>query len=129
MMLRKLFNFKSPSTIGDSQPKDTGKSMVAGETFLQRYGHLSIKEMISDWQEIDLVPNDNPWADFPPQDFVYFNRSYPRTPFDGIPAAPNHIQEPSFLLSQAHRIWQTTSLVYQRLKDLQAGSLLDVGSF
>lgn len=97
--------------------------------FIQLYGHLSINQLISDWQETPVTPEDQVWMNFPPPEFHEFVRSYPRTPFDSIPPSPNYLKEPSFLVSQCHRIWLTTSLVHAHLTRLQAKNFLDLGSF
>ena len=85
--------------------------------------------MVTDWQELAVLPEGNAWAGFPPDEFVDFCRRYPRTPFDGIPPAPHHLKAPSFLHSQAHRIWLTTSLIHERMVNIKAKHLLDLGSF
>lgn len=104
--------------------------MERNKNFLQRYGDRRLRELVADWREqaLDLRANAA-WANFPSPDFIAFCRSYPRTPFDGIPTSPQHLKEPTFLISQAHRIWQTTSLVYERVAALDAKRLVDLGSF
>ncbi len=133
-MLKKLMAiFNTDTAITDAPKQDTPSQHNIANTkdanFIQLYGHLSINQLISDWQEIPLTLEDQGWVDFPPKEFIDFVRSYPRTPFDGIPPSPNYLKDPSFLISQAHRIWVTTSLVYSHLTRLNARNFLDLGSF
>lgn len=104
-------------------------SASASANFIQLYGGLSINQMIEEWQEVELSPEREPWAGFPPNEFLEFVRAYPRTPFDSIPSSPNYLKEPSFLLTQAHRIWLTASLVHANCLKTGARRFLDVGSF
>jgi SAM-dependent methyltransferase len=108
---------------------DVMKELEETPNFLQKYGNISIQQLVADWQEIELGRDDEAWARLPPQEFIDFCRSYPPTPFDGIPPSREYLKPPTFLISQAHRIWLTTSLVNQRLAHLKATSLLDLGSF
>jgi SAM-dependent methyltransferase len=133
-MLNKLFNmFNTTTDKTETSRQDTpSEHNIVNDgvaNFIQLYGHLSINQLISDWQEIPLTPEDQVWVGFPPTDFIDFVRSYPRTPFDSIPPSANYLKEPSFLVSQAHRIWLTTSLVDSHLKRLNAKNFLDLGSF
>jgi SAM-dependent methyltransferase len=97
--------------------------------FLQLYGHLPLSQLVADWQETPLTAEDEVWVNLPPDDFMHFVRSYPATPFDSIPPSTNYIKDPTFLVSQAHRIWLTTSLTHTHLMSLNARHFLDLGSF
>jgi len=102
--------------------------MSTEQNFLQRYGHMTLGEITADWQPAEL-PEDADWVRLPPADFLAFCRDYPRLPFDAIPPSAEQRKPASFLISQAHRLWLTTSLVHERLTGLRARNLLDLGSF
>lgn len=120
-MLKSLFG-KDPAP-APAQQSDPPR------TFLQAYGDRTLQELFADWQEVELPVESTPWASFPPADFLEFCRSYPATPFGDIPESPAHLRKPTYLLSQAHRVWVTASIVHERLQALGARSFLDLGSF
>ena len=124
-MLRSLFRNPPAPAPAPSQ----ACAVPGAANFIQAYGHLSLSELLAEWQEVDLGAEHAGWLCLPPRDFLDFCRSYPPTPFDAIPSSTEHLRPPSFLISQAHRVWTTTSLANGRLKELGAREVLDLGSF
>jgi hypothetical protein len=102
---------------------------AASAIFTELYGSWSISQMIAEWQEVDLSPERESWAGFPPKEFLDFVRAYQRTPFDSIPPSPSYLKELSFLLTRAHRIWLTASLARANFVKTGARRFFDVGSF
>jgi len=87
------------------------------------------------WDE--LFANDAPvalddpmlgWLEAPPPDFRRYVLEHPRQPFDGVPPAPEEFKkDPSFAISQMHRLWVTTKAISRHLgKD---GTVVDLGGF
>lgn len=97
--------------------------------FLQKYGHRTIAELTSDWADVRITRESDPWTNFPPEDFLDFVKHYPATPFDLTAAGDNLLKPTSFLLRQVHRYWQTSSLAYAELSAVNAKRLVDLGSF
>lgn len=110
-------------------PQDSKSATDKLCNFTQLYGDLTINQLISEWKEIPLTKEENSWVNSPTPQVLEFVSSYPDTPFDSIPSSDNYLNQPSFLISQAHRLWQTTSLVNSNLTELNAKSVLDLGSF
>lgn len=102
---------------------------IMNSNFRTLFGDLTLNELIADWQPILLTRESDPWLNFPPQDFIDFVRGYPTTPFDGIPMLESYIKQPTFLIAQIHRIWQTTYFLNQYLIKTKAKNFLDLGSY
>lgn len=102
---------------------------VSKKNYIDLLGHVSILQLIEHWQEVNLSRKEDAWLEYPPEDFLKFVLSYPQTPFDSIPESDNYLKPPSFLLTQTHRIWQTSSRVFKQLQETNAKRFIDFGSF
>jgi SAM-dependent methyltransferase len=98
-------------------------------SFFQQYGHKSIAELTSQWQEVELSATSDAWLNFPPADWLDFIRHYPATPFDLMEHTKTQLKPTSFLVRQAHRFWQTCSLTFQQLQATGATRFVELGSF
>ncbi len=99
------------------------------KNFLQLYGNRTLENLTADWTDTSLSAESAPWLNFPPREFLDFIAQYPPTPFDSIPSTDNHLKPPSYLHSQAHRMWLTSSKLDIQLKAIGAKSFIDLGSF
>ena len=97
--------------------------------FLQLYGNRTLENLTADWKEVVLDHESDVWLNLPPQDFLDFVVQYPPTPFDSVPAAQGHLKPPTYLISQAHRMWITASNLDRQLKAIGAKNFIDLGSF
>lgn len=98
-------------------------------SFIQQYGHLSLNELVSDWQEKYIDTKETEWLNTPPSDFLEFVRNYPHTPFDWLSRENGFIKDATFAICQVHRIWQTASLTFREIQALGAKKIVDLGSF
>ncbi|MBS1663178.1 MAG: methyltransferase domain-containing protein [Bacteroidetes bacterium] len=98
---------------------------------LEIFGDLSLNEIFTSNEVVELQRDreEDSWIEFPPEDFLEFVASYPRTPFDRVPPSPDYHKEPSFLMVQAHRFWITASRVYRQLQATSAKTFVDLGSY
>jgi len=96
-------------------------------SFFELFGDVPLRTLFADWRPKPLAEEDGAWLNFPPADFRRWAREFPRHSFDGIPSAPNQKNNPSFLLSQTHRVWLSSSLVARQADP--AGTLVDFGSY
>jgi len=99
------------------------------QNFLQLYGNRTLENLTADWTDARLSAESEPWLNFPPKEFLDFVAQYPATPFDTIPSTDNHLKPPSYLHSQAHRMWLTCSKLDIQLKAIGAKNFIDLGSF
>jgi hypothetical protein len=104
------------------------------DTFATRLGEKTIREIVSAENQVDIFPEENEWAGFPPPEFLNFCKDFPRASFDGVPESPRYLKSPTFLIAQAHRVWLTASLIDKRirvctqLKECDSSSLGGLGS-
>jgi SAM-dependent methyltransferase len=97
--------------------------------FLQQHGHKTIAEITAHWQEVEVSATSDAWLNFPPADYLDFVRHYPPTPFDMMEDTKTQLKSTSFLVRQAHRFWQTSSMTFQQLQATGAKRFVELGSF
>lgn len=97
------------------------------KSFYELFGRTPLDELFSDWEPRPLNIEDEKWLHFPSNDFLEWTVTFPRYSFDSIPFNAEFKKQPSFLLSQTHRVWLSANLMkrYSRIDD----SVVDLGSF
>lgn len=98
------------------------------KTLIEIAGNKSLSQIIEKWQDVVLNPEDDEWLEYPPQKFLDFVKCYPVTPFDNIPESGHYLKQPTFLVAQAHRLWQTSYRVFKHLSEMNAQKFIDFGS-
>jgi SAM-dependent methyltransferase len=97
------------------------------KSFYEAYGEKSLKEIFSDWEPRPLDYIADSWLNFPSETFQKWCLNFPRHSFDAIPPDSSFKIQPSFLISQSHRVWLSS----KKLKEIAHpyDSILDLGSF
>ncbi|GEP01877.1 class I SAM-dependent methyltransferase [Methylobacterium haplocladii] len=97
------------------------------QRLLSFIGDVPLNKLFENWVPARVEPEGHDWLDLPPADFLDWCRKFPDIGMWYIPPHEKYIGNPSFLVSQAHRVWTTTSLLNRHCD--RAASLLDLGSY
>jgi hypothetical protein len=84
--------------------------------FLEHYRERTLGEIFGDDTPISIHDESLQWLCLPPRDFVDYTAGRKRYSFDGVTDDPKVFRnQPSFLITQAHRIWLTIRKIGQYL--------------
>jgi len=90
----------------------------------------SWREIFGDTQRVPIGHPDLSWLDIPPPDFIRHAHERQALPFETIPCDPAQFRkEPTFILPQMHRLWQTGRAIHRHLPGGADTRLLDLGAF
>lgn len=97
--------------------------------FFERFRSATLDDIFRDQTPVGLRAEEFAWLEPPPEDFLNYARRTPHRAFDGIPEDEKRFRrEPTFLISQVHRIWQTISAAQQHLDLRRKSVLYDLGA-
>lgn len=92
------------------------------------WGDRSWNELFADSSPVALDDPMLRWLEAPPPDFLQYVLQRERRPFDGVPPSPEEFKkDPTFAITQAHRLWVTTRTISRHLGT--EGTVVDLGGF
>jgi ubiquinone/menaquinone biosynthesis C-methylase UbiE len=98
------------------------------ENFLELYGDILLKDIVSDWPLEALTDAERGWFHLPPPEFVAWAREFPRYPgLEIIGPSSQFKKTPSLLLTQTHKYWMDGERISKLLP--QNGTLIDFGAY
>ena len=98
--------------------------------FLEQYRERTLGEIFGDDTPVSIYDDSLKWLSLPPRDFVDYANGRKRYSFDGVSDDPKVFRnQPTFLITQAHRIWLTIRKIGQYLTLDPDAVALDLGSF
>ena len=98
--------------------------------FIEQCRERTLGEIFGDDTPVSIYDNSLAWLSLPQRDFVDYAAGRKRYSFDAVPEDPKVFRnQPTFLITQAHRIWLTIRKIGQYLTTDPGAVVLDLGSF
>lgn len=100
------------------------------KSFVELYHNKPWDEIFKDSTPIPLNDDKLEWINIPDEDFASYVINRTRLPFEGIPWDGSQFnKEPTYMMSQMHRLWITAGAVRKYLINNDGNVLLDLGAF
>jgi hypothetical protein len=98
------------------------------KSFAALYAHRTWNEIFADNTPVSIYDRSLQWINIPDKKFIDYVIHRKPLSFDGVPANKEQFKkDPTFMITQIHRLWLTAQVIQKYLK--RSDVVLDLGAF